>query len=86
MATNFRIALAVAVLAVAPAALADEPTISASQPVFDAPAAAGNAAPTAVVVEAPEATAASAQAQVVEWDSTQGRGWKPAPQAEVKQP
>jgi hypothetical protein len=86
MATNFRIALAVAVLAAAPAALADEPTISASQPVVDVPAAAGAAGPTAVVVEAPGATAASAQAQVVEWDSTQGRGWQPAPSTEVKQP
>jgi hypothetical protein len=86
MATNFRIALAVAVLAAAPAALADEPTITVSPPVFDAPIAAGAAAPTAAVVEAPEATAASAQAQVVEWDSTQGRGWQPAPSTEVKQP
>jgi len=77
MVTNFRIALAVTVLAVAPAALADEPTISASQPVYDAaPAAAsGTAAPAgAVLTQEAQATtppAADAAGQTREWQPAQ---------------
>jgi hypothetical protein len=85
MATNFRIALAVAVLVAAPAAFADEPSISASEPVYDAPAAAGAAVPAGVVVEGSQAPAASAQAQVAQWGSETPRS-QPAALVDDEQP
>jgi hypothetical protein len=77
MATNFKIALAVAVLAAAPAALGDEPTIAASEPVLDVGRAPADAAALAGVVVAQEAQAAvptpvEADPNTREWQRSEG--------------